>query len=95
MVISGGGGEEIIVEKFLPYVGPGFLGSLAYLDPGNLQTNLQAGADHKFELLWVILIELIFALITQSLAANLGVITGKHLYDICKLEYLRYMNYCL
>ncbi|KAF6176609.1 hypothetical protein GIB67_034471, partial [Kingdonia uniflora] len=56
------------------------------------QTNLQAGADHKFE---VILIGLIFTLITQSLAANLGVTTGKHLSEICKLEYPRYVNYCL
>ncbi|KDP32831.1 hypothetical protein JCGZ_12123 [Jatropha curcas] len=62
-------------RKFLSYVGPGFLVSLAYLDPGNLETDLQAGANHGYELLWVILIGLIFALIIQSLAANLGVST--------------------
>ncbi|PKI42460.1 hypothetical protein CRG98_037133 [Punica granatum] len=59
-------------RKFLSFVGPGFLVSLAYLDPGNLETDLQAGANHGYELLWVILIGLIFALIIQSLAANLG-----------------------
>ncbi|EXB60116.1 Metal transporter Nramp5 [Morus notabilis] len=62
-------------RKFLAYVGPGFLVSLAYLDPGNLETDLQAGANHGYELLWIILIGLIFALIIQSLAANLGVTT--------------------
>ncbi|MED6162379.1 Metal transporter Nramp5, partial [Stylosanthes scabra] len=62
-------------KKFLSFVGPGFLVSLAYLDPGNLETDLQAGANHQYELLWVILIGLIFALIIQSLAANLGVST--------------------
>ncbi|KAF9682648.1 hypothetical protein SADUNF_Sadunf05G0130700 [Salix dunnii] len=62
-------------RKFLSYVGPGFLVSLAYLDPGNLGTDLQAGANHRYELLWVILIGLIFALIIQSLSANLGVST--------------------
>ncbi|KAG7032815.1 Metal transporter Nramp5, partial [Cucurbita argyrosperma subsp. argyrosperma] len=62
-------------RKFLSHVGPGFLVSLAYLDPGNLETDLQAGANHGFELLWVVLIGLIFALIIQSLAANLGVST--------------------
>ncbi|KAI3442698.1 uncharacterized protein J3R85_000946, partial [Psidium guajava] len=62
-------------RKFLSFVGPGFLVSLAYLDPGNLETDLQAGANHGYELLWVILIGLIFALIIQSLAANLGVST--------------------
>ncbi|TYK06515.1 metal transporter Nramp5-like [Cucumis melo var. makuwa] len=59
-------------RKFVSHVGPGFLVSLAYLDPGNLETDLQAGANHGFELLWVVLIGLIFALIIQSLAANLG-----------------------
>ncbi|GMY06705.1 metal transporter nramp5, partial [Fagus crenata] len=82
-------------RKFLSHVGPGFLVSLAYLDPGNLETDLQAGANHTFELLWVILIGLIFALIIQSLAANLGVSTGKHLAELCKAEYPKYVKYCL
>ncbi|CAA2993897.1 metal transporter Nramp5-like [Olea europaea subsp. europaea] len=82
-------------RNFLSYVGPGFLVSLAYLDPGNLETDLQAGANHGYELLWVILIGLIFALVIQSLAANLGVSTGKHLSELCKAEYPRYVRYCL
>ncbi|KAJ6709342.1 SOLUTE CARRIER PROTEIN FAMILY 11 MEMBER [Salix koriyanagi] len=82
-------------RKFLSYVGPGFLVSLAYIDPGNLETDLQAGADHRYELLWVVLIGLIFALTIQSLAANLGVTTGKHLSELCKAEYPKYVNYCL
>ncbi|KAL8141236.1 hypothetical protein V2J09_007257 [Rumex salicifolius] len=82
-------------KKFLSFVGPGFLVSLAYLDPGNLETDLQAGANHKYELLWVILIGLIFALVIQSLAANLGVSTGKHLSEICKEEYPLVVKYCL
>ncbi|KAL2467762.1 Metal transporter Nramp6 [Forsythia ovata] len=69
------GGESLDGKSFCPYVGPGFLVSLAYLDPGNLETDLQAGANHGYELLWVILIGLIFALVIQSLAANLGVST--------------------
>ncbi|KAG5530615.1 hypothetical protein RHGRI_025544 [Rhododendron griersonianum] len=81
--------------KFLAYVGPGFLVSLAYLDPGNMETDLQAGAQDGFELLWVILIGMIFALIIQSLAANLGVSTGKHLSELCKAEYPIFVKYCL
>ncbi|KAL6492903.1 hypothetical protein OROGR_032662 [Orobanche gracilis] len=69
-------------KNFLSYVGPGFLVSLAYLDPGNF-------------LLWVILIGLIFALIIQSLAANLGVSTGKHLSELCRAEYPVMVRYCL
>ncbi|XP_044474975.1 metal transporter Nramp5-like [Mangifera indica] len=82
-------------KKFLAFVGPGFLVSIAYLDPGNMETDLQAGANHQYELLWVILIGLIFALIIQSLAANLGVSTGKHLSELCKAEYPRFVKYCL
>ncbi|RZC94446.1 hypothetical protein C5167_026180 [Papaver somniferum] len=82
-------------KNFLAHVGPGFLVSLAYLDPGNLETDLQAGANHGYELLWVILIGLIFALIIQSLAANLGVTTGKHLAEICKAEYPVFVKICL
>ncbi|XP_073033205.1 metal transporter Nramp7.2-like isoform X2 [Primulina eburnea] len=93
--------EEYHVERkpgwrnFLSYVGPGFLVSLAYLDPGNLETDLQAGANHGYELLWVVLIGLIFALIIQSLAANLGVTTGKHLSELCRVEYPTLVRYCL
>ncbi|XP_057415179.1 metal transporter Nramp7.2-like [Lotus japonicus] len=82
-------------RKFLTYVGPGFLVSLAYLDPGNMETDLQAGASHRYELLWLVLVGLIFALIIQSLAANLGVITGKHLSEVCKIEYPLSVKYCL
>ncbi|XP_010265996.1 PREDICTED: metal transporter Nramp5-like [Nelumbo nucifera] len=82
-------------KKILGFVGPGFLVSAAYLDPGNLETDLQAGADHKHELLWVVLVGVSFALIIQSRSANLGVATGKHLSEHCKAEYPRPVNYCL
>ncbi|KAJ4966936.1 hypothetical protein NE237_018785 [Protea cynaroides] len=82
-------------KKLLGYVGPGFLVSVAYLDPGNLETDLQAGADHKYELLWIVLIGLIFALIIQSRSANLGVVTGKHLSEHCRAEYPEKVNCCL
>lgn len=82
-------------KNFFAYVGPGFLVSLAYLDPGNLETDLQAGSSHGYELLWVILIGLVFALIIQSLAANLGVSTGKHLSELCSAEYPVFVKYCL
>ncbi|XP_077231261.1 metal transporter Nramp7.2-like isoform X2 [Tasmannia lanceolata] len=82
-------------RKMLSYVGPGILVSVAYIDPGNLQTDLQSGADHKFELLWIVLVGLIFALIIQSRSANLGVATGKHLSEHCKDEYPKHINYSL
>ncbi|KAL9681605.1 hypothetical protein QQ045_013390 [Rhodiola kirilowii] len=60
-----------------------------------VETDLQAGANHRYELLWVVLIGLIFALIIQSLAANLGVSTGRHLSELCKAEYPIFVKYCL
>ncbi|KAK8293897.1 hypothetical protein V6Z12_D06G219600 [Gossypium hirsutum] len=62
---------------------------------GLVETDLQAGASHGYELLWVVLIGLVFTLIIQSLAANLGVSTGKHLSEKCKAEYPRMVKYCL
>ncbi|KAM4077151.1 hypothetical protein ACJW30_12G117700 [Castanea mollissima] len=82
-------------KKFLSVVGPGFLVSMAYIDPGSMETDLQTGASYTFELLWVTLIGFTFALIIQMLAANLGVSTGKHLSELCKFEYPKYVKYCL
>ncbi|KAI3851431.1 hypothetical protein MKX03_013044 [Papaver bracteatum] len=82
-------------KNLLAHVGPSFLVSLAYLEPGNLETDLQAGANHEYELLWVVLIGLIFALLILSLATNLGVVTGKHLAELCKAEYPVFVKICL
>lgn len=82
-------------RKFIAHIGPGFLVSIAYLDPGNLESDLQAGAQYKYELLWVILVASIFSLLIQSLAANLGVTTGRHLAEHYREEYPRNINYIL
>ncbi|KAG8076676.1 hypothetical protein GUJ93_ZPchr0006g41682 [Zizania palustris] len=82
-------------RKFLAHVGPGALVAIGFLDPSNLETDMQAGADFKYELLWVILVGMIFALLIQTLAANLGVKTGRHLAELCREEYPRYVNICL
>ncbi|CDP20716.1 unnamed protein product [Coffea canephora] len=76
-------------------MGPGFLVSIAYIDPGNFQTDLQAGAQYKYGLLWIILLASFAALIIQSLAANLGVVTGKHLAEHCRKEYPKVTNFIL
>ncbi|XP_044975973.1 metal transporter Nramp4-like isoform X5 [Hordeum vulgare subsp. vulgare] len=82
-------------KRFLAYVGPGFLISMAYLDPSNLQTDLQAGYSHRYELLWVLLFGFIFVLIIQSLAAKLGIVTGRHLAELCMSEYPKHVRYAL
>ncbi|XP_058100740.1 metal transporter Nramp1-like isoform X1 [Magnolia sinica] len=82
-------------KNLFAYMGPGFLVSIAYIDPGNFETDLQAGAKYKYELLWIILVASCAALIIQSLAANLGVVTGKHLAEHCRAEYPRVPNFIL
>ncbi|KAL6570279.1 Metal transporter nramp1 [Orobanche minor] len=82
-------------KNLFAYMGPGFLVSIAYIDPGNFQTDLQSGAQYKYGLLWIILLASAAALIIQSLAANLGVVTGKHLAEHCRLEYPKVPNFIL
>ncbi|XP_038993335.1 metal transporter Nramp6-like isoform X1 [Hibiscus syriacus] len=82
-------------KNLFAYMGPGFLVSIAYIDPGNFETDLQAGAQYKYGLLWIILVASCAALVIQSLAANLGVVTGKHLAEHCRAEYPRGPNFVL
>lgn len=82
-------------KNLFAYMGPGFLVSIAYIDPGNFETDLQSGAQYKYELLWIILVASCAALIIQSLAANLGVVTGKHLAEHCRNEYPKVPNFIL
>lgn len=82
-------------KNLFTYMGPGFLVSIAYIDPGNFETDLQAGAQYKYGLLWIILVASCAALIIQSLAANLGVVTGKHLAEHCRTEYPKVTNFIL
>ena len=69
------------------YVGPGWLLSLAYLDPGNVEADLQLGANSKYSLLWVLLLCHIFAFFLQILSARIGLATGKSLSRVCREEY--------
>ncbi|XP_019849504.1 PREDICTED: metal transporter nramp1 homolog isoform X1 [Amphimedon queenslandica] len=74
-------------RKLWAFTGPGFLMSIAYLDPGNIESDLQAGAAAQYKLLWVLLWSTVAGLLMQLLAARLGVVTGKHLAEVCKDEY--------
>ncbi|GAB2269543.1 Metal transporter Nramp6 [Dionaea muscipula] len=82
-------------KNFFSYMGPGFLVSIAYIDPGNFETDLQSGAQYKYGLLWIILVASCAALIIQSIAAKLGVVTGKHLAEHCRAEYPKVPNFVL
>ncbi|GAB1299847.1 Natural resistance-associated macrophage protein 2 [Apodemus speciosus] len=74
-------------RKLWAFTGPGFLMSIAYLDPGNIESDLQSGAVAGFKLLWVLLLATIVGLLLQRLAARLGVVTGLHLAEVCHRQY--------
>ncbi len=71
-------------EKWRAFVGPAILVSVGYMDPGNWGTDLQAGAQFKYELLWVIGIASLMAIFMQVISARLGVVTGKDLAQACR-----------
>ncbi|XP_065527637.1 natural resistance-associated macrophage protein 1 [Lathamus discolor] len=85
--IPKGGGPGFSFRKLWAFTGPGFLMSIAYLDPGNVESDLQCGAVAGFKLLWVLLWATILGLLCQRLAIRLGVVTGKDLGEICYLYY--------
>ncbi|EAL68988.1 solute carrier family 11 member 1 [Dictyostelium discoideum AX4] len=69
------------------FTGPGFLMSIAYLDPGNLESDIQAGAMAGYQLLWVLFWSTVIGFWLQMLASRLGVVTGKHLAEHCREQY--------
>ncbi len=85
-VLSGGRGG---LRGFLPFIGPAVVASIAYMDPGNFATNIQAGARHGYMLLWVVLMANVIAMLFQALSARLGVVTGHSLASMCRRHFPR------
>uniref|UniRef100_A0A182N8Y8 Uncharacterized protein n=1 Tax=Anopheles dirus TaxID=7168 RepID=A0A182N8Y8_9DIPT len=69
------------------FTGPGFLMSIAYLDPGNIESDLQSGIVAKYSLLWVLLGATLLGLAMQRLAVKIGVVTGLDLAEMCYKQY--------
>lgn len=82
-------------RKLWLFTGPGFLMSIAFLDPGNLEGDLQAGAIAGYSLLWLLMWATAMGLLIQLLSARLGVATGRHLAELCRAEYPNWARYLL
>lgn len=82
-------------RKLWLFTGPGFLMSVAFLDPGNLEGDLQAGAIAGYSLLWLLMWATAMGLLIQLLSARLGVATGRHLAELCREEYPRWARLLL
>ena len=70
--------------RLLPFLGPAFIACVAYIDPGNFATNIQAGAQFGYALLWVVVASNLMALLVQALSAKLGIATGANLAELCQ-----------
>jgi manganese transport protein len=77
------------IARLLPFLGPAFIASIAYVDPGNFATNIQGGAQFGYELLWVILGSNLMAMLLQALSAKLGIASGKNLAEQCRENFPR------
>jgi manganese transport protein len=77
------------VRAYLAFVGPAVVASIAYMDPGNFATNIQAGAKYGYSLLWVVLLANLIAMLFQALSAKLGIVTGRNLAEMCRDEFPR------
>jgi len=87
--------ERLQLREFIPFVGPAFVASVAYVDPGNFATNIAAGSDFRYKLLWVLLWSNLMAILVQLLSAKLGIATGRSLPRNCREHFPRATNYFL
>lgn len=83
------------IRKFLPYIGPAYLVSVGYMDPGNWATDLQGGAQFGYKLIWVLLMSNLMALLLQSLSARLGIVRRRDLAQANRETYPPVVNFCL
>ena len=75
------GGQRRGIGGYLAFAGPAVIVSIAYMDPGNFATNIQAGAKYGYGLLWVVLLANLIAMLFQALSAKLGIVTGRNLAE--------------
>jgi manganese transport protein len=77
------------LRALLPFTGPAVIASIAYVDPGNFATNIQAGAQFGYMLLWVVVAANLVAMLFQALSARLGIVTGQSLAGLSRIYFPR------
>jgi manganese transport protein len=82
-------GRQTGLRTALAFAGPAVIASIAYMDPGNFATNIQAGAKYGYGLLWVVLLANLIAMLFQALSAKLGIVTGRNLAELCRERFPR------
>jgi manganese transport protein len=82
-------------RRLFAFAGPAYLVSVGYMDPGNWGTDIEGGARFGYTLIWVLLLSNLMAVLLQTLAARLGIVTGKDLAQACRSEYNKTIRYFL
>jgi manganese transport protein len=83
-LILSGKSKKRGLARLLPFMGPAFIASVAYMDPGNFATNIQGGAQFGYLLLWVVVATNLMAMLIQTLSAKLGIASGRNLAELCR-----------
>jgi manganese transport protein len=89
------GKKTIGWRTLMKYLGPAFIVSVAYVDPGNFATNISGGSKFNYDLVWVILWSNLMAIFCQTLSAKLGIATGRNLPEMCAAVFSRKINWVL
>src|SRR6476659_459266 len=84
--------RSTIWRRLIAFLGPAYLVSVGYMDPGNWATDLEGGARFGYSLIWVLLMSNLMAVLLQTLSARLGVVTKHDLAQACRAEYSRGVN---
>ena len=88
-------GHRTGLRALWPFLGPAFIASVAYLDPGNFATDVAGGAKYGYLLLWAVLASNLMAMVVQTLSAKLGIATGRNLAEVCRDEFPRRVSFGL
>jgi len=91
--ILGGETRKNRLSRLMPFLGPAFIASVAYVDPGNFATNIQGGAQFGYMLVWVIVASNLMAMLIQTLSAKLGIASGRNLAEQCRENFPRPVAY--
>jgi manganese transport protein len=83
------------IRGLWPFLGPAFVASIAYIDPGNFATNIASGAQFGYLLLWVVLAANLIGMLVQTQSAKLGIATGRNLPELCRSEFRRRSSFGL
>jgi manganese transport protein len=79
--------QKKLIARLMPFLGPAFIASVAYVDPGNFATNIQGGSGFGYTLLWVVVLSNLMAMLLQTLSAKLGIASGHNLAEHCRINF--------